>query len=338
MKTRQWDGRADGPLVERRAWLRTMAGTVAGMCLGGGRIPRVAAGQAGAKQAASDEDLAALEDIRRRLRDAKIGPLASARSSHYVAVGDAAQGFMKLILSDCEQLAADYLNHFREHGFEVQLPNRSLILVMYQDDRSFRKFFQFQSGSTIPSGIFDRKSNILHVFDWRNVPTAPRSSHRNAQTLSHEGTHQLTFNTGLLQRGRDIPLCIVEGLGTYGEARQPSGHSDLGRLNLERMDDLARRQRQAPWIPFRELLTHDDILRGGAVARVLLAYAESWLLVHYLMKTPEVLPRFRKYLEAISKRETSEHRLDDAREHLGDPDKLDAELRRYAVRLQLSAP
>ena len=52
---------------------------------------------------------------------------------------------------------------------------------------------------------------------------APRASHRNMETLAHEGTHQLSFNTGLLSREGDMPLCIVEGLGTYGEARKTSG-------------------------------------------------------------------------------------------------------------------
>ena len=275
-----------------------------------------------------------------RLIKDKIGPLAKVRSDHYVAIGDAAHGFMRVILQDCEQLARDYLSHFRHHGFAVHAPDGPLIVVMYQDDRSFRKFFRFQgpAGSPIPSGIYERKSNVLHVFDWRNVPMAPRASHRNMQTLSHEGTHQLAFNTGLLRRDGDTPLCIIEGLGTYGEARQTIGASDLGRLNLERMDDLARRQRQIPWIPLRDLLTQDQILRAGSAARVLLAYAQSWLLVHYLIKEPAVSPRFRDYLKAISLRDKPDHRIEDAQAHLGDVNKLDAELRRYAVQIQRSVP
>ena len=42
-------------------------------------------------------------------------------------------------------------------------------------------------------------------------------------TLVHEATHQLSFNTGLLNREGDTPLCIVEGLGTYGESRDSIG-------------------------------------------------------------------------------------------------------------------
>jgi hypothetical protein len=140
----------------------------------------------------------------------------------------------------------------------------------------------------------------------------------------------------LLKREGDVPVCIVEGLGTYGEARQPIGPSGLGRQNLRRLEDLAKIQRQIPWIPVKELLSDDSVLRAGKAVRVLLGYAQSWLLVHYLMKTPAVLPKFREYLNVIASRTTKDHRLEDAQAHLGDLEVLDRELRRYSVRLLTS--
>ena len=220
-----------------------------------------------------------------------------------------------------------------------------MIVVIFRDDRSFGKFFRLPSlleaaelGRPVqPAGIYDRTSNLLHVFDWRNVPMAPRSSHRNMETLAHEGTHQLSFNTGLLSRTGDVPLAIIEGLGTYGEARKISGPSEFGRTNLKRLEDLARIQRRIPWIPVRELLSQDTVLRAGNAARIMLAYAQSWLLVHYLMTEPAMLPRFREYLKTIAQRtKADDQRLEDAGAALGDLDVLDRELRRYAVRLQMS--
>jgi hypothetical protein len=329
-------------LITRRNWLRAAALGAVGTRGPAAEWSGPAAGSADTDEKPGDE--AALDEVRRRLTQAKIGPLATVRSARYVAVGDAAEGFMKLILGDCEQLAQDYLNHFKLRGFPIHPPDGPLIIVMFQDDRSFGRFFQFPSllqaaasGRLVqPAGIYDRKSNLLHVFDWRNVPMAPRAAFRNMETLAHEGTHQLSFNTGLLRREGDTPLCIVEGLGTYGEARKISGPSEFGRLNLKRMSDLAMIQRRVPWISLRELLAQDAILRAGNAARVLLAYAQSWLLVHYLIQEADVLPRFRDYLKTLSTRQTNDHRLDDARAHLGDLDRLDNALRRYAVRLQLS--
>ena len=74
----------------------------------------------------------------------------------------------------------------------------------------------------------------------------------------------------------------------------------------------------------------------GKADRVVLAYAESWLLVYYLLKDQEVLPRFRQYLNDIQTRHTADRRIADAQTHLGDLDQLDGVLRRYAVRLERS--
>jgi hypothetical protein len=140
----------------------------------------------------------------------------------------------------------------------------------------------------------------------------------------------------LLNRTGDTPLCVVEGLGTYGESRKTVGPSDLGRPNVRRLEDLAKIQRRVPWVPARELLADDSVLRAGNTDRIMLGYAQSWLLVHYLINEPEALSRFREYLEAIAPRSKADHRLEDAQAHLGDLDRLDRELRRHAVRLQLS--
>ncbi|MFO0890675.1 MAG: DUF1570 domain-containing protein [Isosphaeraceae bacterium] len=328
------------PPVSRRGWLRgAFSGCLGLSCSGIFAAQSVQSGRSGSEDERSAE--AELEGIRSRLEAARIGPIHVARSAHYQGIGDAAEAFIKLILDDCEQLAEDYRVHFRKRELPVKMPQGRLTVVLLRDERSFGRFLRLPApahpvggGAVLqPSGVYDRKTNLLQVFDWRNVPMAPRSASRNSETLAHEGTHQLTFNTGLLSREGDIPICIVEGLGTYGEPRQPRGPSELGRVNVKRLDDLAKIQRQVPWIPLKELITDDAVLRAGKAARVLLGYAQSWLLVHYLMKTPTEMPRFRNYLKAIASRTTKEHRLEDAQAHLGDLDALDRELRRYSIRL-----
>jgi hypothetical protein len=327
----------------RREWLRLMAGGIAG--------PSVVDGMAQAAQEAGklgrparDVAEAEIEAARAKLTGARIGPINVFRTTHYQAIGDAPEGFLRLTLGDCEQLAQDFDRHFKARGFRVHPADRRLTVVGFRDDRSFRRFFPQLSGgrpagrgpSVQRVGNYSRSTNMLYVFDWRMVPMEPRSGHRNTETLAHEGIHQLSYNTGLLGREWDIPLCIVEGIGLYGEARQVTGASELGRINLRRLEDLARTQRMIDWIPLRELFTDDSVLQAGKALRVLLAYAQSWLLVHYLMKQPEALPKFRNYLEALSKRRGSEHRIDDIQDHLGDVNALDRELRGYAVRLQRS--
>ncbi len=107
-----------------------------------------------------------------------------------------------------------------------------------------------------------------------------------------------------------------------------------GQINGTRLEDLAHVQRRKKWISATDLLTDDAAAFGTTLDHTLLAYAEGWLLVYYLMKTPVRLPQFQAYLKTISRRTDKNHRYDDAEKHFGDLDRLDQDLRREAIRLQ----
>jgi len=325
--------------MNRRHWLRLATG-----CMFGGTGGQAVAGSpqnpAKGETALPRKVEAELEVVRERLAQAKIGPLKTTRSAHYQAIGDASEWYMNVVLGDCEQITLDYSRHFRALGFQVRLPDSPLTVVVFRDDRAFNKFFHLPSLAAGEKGLptqlvwgnYDWKTNVLHVFDCRGM--FPHSGRLNMPNLVHEATHQLSFNTGLLNREGDRPLCIVEGLGTYGESRDLIGPSDFGRCNWKRLRDLGMIGPRLPWIPMRELFSDDAVLDAGKADRVLLADAESWLLVYYLLKDQEVLPRFRQYLNDIQARRTADRRIADAQTHLGDLDQLDRVLREYAVRLK----
>ena len=154
----------------------------------------------------------------------------------------------------------------------------------------------------------------------------------NSFTLIHEATHQLTYNTGLLDRQGDVPLAVSEGLATYAELWLPNGRSVLGAINRPRLKILTQQANQEnAWIPLVQLVTEDRVFDDKATEQ--LAYAESWVFVHYLLKTPEMLPRFRAYLETIRPRRDSSERIGDAKARLGDLDRLDLSLRKHAARI-----
>jgi hypothetical protein len=104
-------------------------------------------------------------------------------------------------------------------------------------------------------------------------------------------------------------------------------------MNVQRADDLAKLRRSLPWIPVRQLLTDDSLIRAGLYGKVMLAYAESWALIQLLMNDEDRLPRFRDYLAAVRVREDGKDREAEAQAHLGDLDRLDRDLQDYAVRL-----
>ena len=102
---------------------------------------------------------------------------------------------------------------------------------------------------------------------------------------------------------------------------------------------MARLLRQGfGWITLEKLIASDMLVHGSARGlQSLLAYDQSWMLVHYFMNNTFYINRFRDYLKAIRSRRKAGNRLDDARAHLGDLEGLDLELRVHAVRLQKSS-
>src|SRR5262249_33190682 len=135
-------------------------------------------------------------------------------------------------LEICEALAKDFLKHFKEKEFPVVAPDHRLTVVLLADAPSFAKFLGSEEGEAV-AGIYDLDTNRLVVFDNRGNGVA-LAARANTVALVHEATHQLCFNTGLLDRKGDVPLCISEGLATYGEVRRPRGPDRVGSLNRER--------------------------------------------------------------------------------------------------------
>jgi hypothetical protein len=278
-----------------------------------------------------------LDRAQARVRASKRSPLVTLHSEQFQAVGDASESFIKLTLDDCELIAHDYFSYYQKQGFDVKRPGRLLTLVVFRDERPYLEFARrFGSGANPHvQGFYSRAENWLALFDFRNVPVRERTGYQNVKVLAHEATHQLTFNSGLLVRKGDVPRAIVEGIASYSETRPLHGHSEPGKLNGMRLENLAHVQRRAKWIKATDLLTDDTASFGNTLDQTLLAYAQGWLLVYYLMKTPVRLPQFQAYLKTIASRTTKDRRYDDAERHFGDLDRLDQELRREAIRLQL---
>ena len=144
----------------------------------------------------------------------------------------------------------------------------------------------------------------------------------NLFTLVHETAHQLSFNTGLLDRKGNLPLSILEGLATYVEMWRPGVKNAVGGVNLPRLQALRQSE---DWIPITELLASDKAFKPETEQ---LAYAESWLLVHYLLRsTTRRRPRFREFLTQAQKAKDSADRVRIAEKTLGPLDRLEHEVK-----------
>jgi hypothetical protein len=289
-----------------------------------------------ARGADADEADDPAAEVQRRGREVGLGPFRSSVNAHYLGIGDAPDAYRIEALKRADALAAAYLRAFQEKGFTVALPHRRLTVVTLKDQDSYAAFLGQAPGEAV-GGHYDLDANRLVIFDFRpggNLPRGANLERINSVTLSHEATHQLTFNTGLLGRHGDVPVALSEGLAMYAELWRPDGRSALGATNRPRLGVLveeARKNQGEPWIPLKRLLGDDTLFDNRETEQ--LAYAGAWVFVHYLFKTPAMVPKFRAYLDAIAPRRDTAKRLADATLTLGDLDRLNVSLRKHAKRL-----
>jgi hypothetical protein len=321
--------------IDRRAWLATLLA---------GCLSRPTRGDEAAPPLRNElkGEAKSVEAIAKRRN---LGPVRSNRSANYLAIGDADDAYRAGVLKTCEAHFKEYLEHFRRKGFPLLKPANRLTVVTLCDRYSYAKYVG-ESLAATSGGAYLPDANRIVVFDqghfgWESrVPWRVDEDPLDAglRCLSHEATHQLTFNTGLLNRWGDAPRCIKEGLGMYGELRRLDGRSAIGQLQHERLDDLWSPMRRlgSRWMPLPYLFVADDALewqKGDTAQRVfdvIHAKTMSWLLVHYLLTDKAMIPRFRAYLAAIYDRKDRSHRLADAEAHLGPLDQLERAVQHYA--------
>jgi hypothetical protein len=260
-------------------------------------------------------------------RDAKLGPLRHSSSAHFLAIGNAPDEHRKAALKLCESLGQDFLAHFRALEFKLSYPDHRLTIVTLKDAPSYAVFLGKEPLKD-EGGCYDLVTGRLLIFDFRSSPDDLRApaARANLFSLVHETAHQLSFNTGLLNAKNDPPLCISEGIATYVELWQPRVRNAIGGKNRPRLEAL-----QDAWIPLQDLLADDKAFADPKTVQ--LAYAESWLLVHHLLKTRSRLPKFREYLAAAPESSKPVDRVRLAEKYLGSLTKLDQDVKNAARRL-----
>jgi Protein of unknown function (DUF1570) len=303
-------------VLSRRSLVQGVIAALSG--LGSGSL--VPGQEAKAPGGATDaEEIAKVEKL---ARDARLGSLHHTRSAHFLAVGDAPEPHQRQALTLCEALGEAFLVHFRRRGFTLEYPDRRLTVIALRDQDSYAALLGEAPGKDV-GGHYDLETNRLVIFDFRpqQEALAAQAARVNLFTLVHETAHQLSFNTGILNRQADVPVCVSEGLATYVELWRPGVKNAIGGVNRPRMEAL----RQAvDWIQIGDLLADDTAFEPKTGQ---LAYAESWLLVHYLLRAGARQPRFRQYLAELPGSNKPADRTRIAAKTLGPLAQLDHELK-----------
>lgn len=109
------------------------------------------------------------------------------------------------------------------------------------------------------------------------------------ELLLHEYAHHFMAGAGRFA----YPAWYVEGFAEYfATARFDGGRVTLGQASAARREALSTGR----WLPIETLLARSpDLSRGHDAA---MFYAQSWLLTHYMVRTPGVRRNFADYLRA----------------------------------------
>jgi hypothetical protein len=284
----------------------------------------------------------------RLVREHKLPPVARFESTQFVALSNADDRFTELRLNNCELLYDLFFDYFGRKGFRLREPPAKLMVAIFDSQYGFESYLGQRMSPSV-TGIYHTTTNRLVVYDYgqntafvagkrqreamarrvgsdlerrRRIETVNRQAQEfrteaNIGTVMHEVAHQLSFNTGMLNRDGDVPFWLAEGLACYCEATIHSSWQGIGEMNPERIEPLVGPVRgQGRLASLHDLITRDDWMQKRPnKPSPLLVYAQSWALFHMLMK--ERPDQLRYYMELIYRRRTPDHRLADFTQAFG---------------------
>jgi hypothetical protein len=135
--------------------------------------------------------------------------------------------------------------------------------------------------------IKDRASNaanVVRLADTLQMLVEIERENSDITVVSHETTHQMAGNTGLLPRHVLIPSWVHEGLATYFETPNGANWGGIGAVNTDRLQWYRMLE------PDREHSNLDFIIgdqifdfAGNHVSKVA-GYGQAWALTHFLME------------------------------------------------------
>jgi len=126
--------------------------------------------------------------------------------------------------------------------------------------------------------------DIVRMADTISLMVDIKRENSDIEVVSHEATHQVAGNTGLLPRHVMIPAWVHEGLATYFESPNDAAWSGIGAVNAQRLAfyRALENDRQHSNIDF---IVGDQIFKyAGTHGAALHGYGQAWALTHFLME------------------------------------------------------
>jgi hypothetical protein len=284
------------------------------------------------------------------------GETVLVETTNYVIVSRASRAYAAWCGSLLERLRNGFLAHWEREGVELAPGQSPLPILILQNREQFREYAVRDGAAAAveTSGYYSARTNRVVLYDLtvdqggpplgeaaqreditRRLSRAPTS----VATVVHEAVHQLAFNLGLQVRYADNPMWASEGLAMYFETPDFSSGgrwTAAGKVNPWRLKEFQKSVTNRPADSLATLIQSEDRFRDPA--RLTAAYAESWVLVHYLATRRK--EQWTTYVKKLRERpvllfQTPEQRLADFKTAFGaDLPGLEREVLKYAARLQ----
>ncbi len=224
-----------------------------------------------------------------RFRWYRVGP--------YVIASTADASTSRLVANTLRKHYVAYRTYMQRRGLPFQEPVFPLPVLVFGSRAEFVNYATRDLRKPVDehfAGYYSLRTNraaftLEGTSDWRGLGS-----------LTHEVTHQLTYNTGFLKRFAHYPRWFLEGFATYFEVAGMGADGRLkwngiGAVNSDRLEVFqAKRPGRLP-DSIRDLVLFDRRFSGGKEA--VEAYAEAWALTYFLAeRRPR---RFRNYLKIL---------------------------------------
>lgn len=272
---------------------------------------------------------------------------SAVETRHYVLCTNADPKFAEWVGRLFERLLRGFLQTWERAGLELHEPVAPLSAIVFATQQEYAGYATRDAGPQLAAspGYYSARTNRIVLYDLGNGATGESDINRrvsaapgNVATIVHEATHQIAFNSGMHVRYADNPSWLTEGLAMYCETPDldtGSGWGAIGKLNAARLRDyraFVDERRGAESL--NSLIRDDGRFRDAATAAD--AYAESWALTYFLIRTRR--ESYVAYVRGVSAKprliwDGPDEREAEFETAFGELEALEDEFQRYTGRL-----
>jgi hypothetical protein len=273
-----------------------------------------------------------------------------------------------------ETVYESYFMKFAIEGVVLEPPKEHLAVLLFDDEVNFHRYSSLLDPElTMAAGFWSPKDNIGVFYDQGTTPSMralalvsedlkrKKSQSRgtavsqeiahlsntfellvkvsreesDVEVVSHEATHQLAGNTGLMPRGKIGARWAHEGLASYFETPAGAGWGGIGAVNETRLKDYWTIARDPSRSEIEWVISDELFYRAKDQNQAVEAYGQAWALTYFLMET-----RFEKLIEyyrecaQLEDDATPRARVDLFQRVFGDLRAFEREFHRYMTTLK----